>query len=78
MGKLRERMRQELAPAGYAPDTQDHDLGAARRFVRRFRLPPEPMGQEPLHTHVARSWARAAWGFVQPAFAHGSGEQERA
>jgi len=53
MGKIRDRMRQDLALAGYAPGTRDHYLGAAARFVRRFRLPPEQMGQEHLRTHVA-------------------------
>lgn len=53
MGKIRERMKQDLALAGYAPGTQDHYLGAAARFVKRFMLPPEQMGQEHLRTHVA-------------------------
>jgi len=53
MGKIRDRMRQDLALAGYAPGTQDHYLGAAARFVRRFKLPPEQMGQEHLRAHVA-------------------------
>jgi hypothetical protein len=33
MGKIRDRMRQDLALAGYAPGTQDHYLGAAAKFV---------------------------------------------
>lgn len=39
--------------AGYAPGTQKHYLGAAVRFVRRFLLSPDQMGQEHLRTHVA-------------------------
>jgi len=42
-----------LAMAGYAPGTQQLYLRAAFRFVRRFMLPPEKMGQEHLRTHVA-------------------------
>jgi hypothetical protein len=53
MGKIRDRMRQDLAPAGYAPGTRDHYLGAAARLVKRFMLSPEQMGQEHLRTHVA-------------------------
>ncbi len=53
MGKIRERMEQDLKMAGYAPGTQEHYLGAAVRLVRRFMLPPEQMGQEHLRTHVA-------------------------
>jgi integrase/recombinase XerD len=53
MGKIRDRMQQDLALAGYAPGTQAHYLGAAVRFVRRFMLSPEQMGQEHLRTYVA-------------------------
>lgn len=53
MGKTRERMQQDLAMAGYAAGTQEHYLGAAVRFVRRFMVPPEQMDQEHLRRHVA-------------------------
>lgn len=53
MGLIRDRMRQDLAMAGYAPGTQTHYLEAAARFVRRFMLPPGQMGQEHLRQHVA-------------------------
>ncbi|WP_437667174.1 hypothetical protein [Sorangium sp. So ce1182] len=53
MGKIRERMRRDLTLAGYAPSMQDHCLGAAARFVRRFRPPPAQMGQEHLRTRVS-------------------------
>ena len=53
MGTTRDRMRQDLAMAGYALGTQQHYLGAAVRFVKRFMRPPEQMGQEHLRTHVA-------------------------
>ena len=53
MGVLRDRMRQDLALAGYALGTQVHYLGAAIRFVRRFMLSPDCMGQEHLRAHVA-------------------------
>lgn len=53
MGKTRDRMQQDLAMAGYAPGTREQYLGAAVRFVKRFKLPPEQMGQEHLRTHVA-------------------------
>jgi integrase/recombinase XerD len=46
-------MRQDLAMAGYAAGTQQHYLAAAIRFVRRFMLAPDQMGQEHLRTHVA-------------------------
>jgi len=52
VGKIRDRMVQDLAMAGYAPGTQAQYLGAAVRFVKRFRLPPEEMGQEQLRIHV--------------------------
>lgn len=58
MGVLRDRMRQDLALAGYALGTQEHYLGAAVRFVRRFMLSPDQMGQEHLRTHVAELGAR--------------------
>ena len=53
MGKIRDRMVQDLAMAGYAPGTQTRYLKAAVRFVKRFRLSPEQMGQEQLRLHVA-------------------------
>ena len=53
MGRTRNRMQQDLAMAGYAPGTQEHYLGAAVRYVRRFMLPPEEMGQPHLRAHVA-------------------------
>src|SRR5262249_55669634 len=53
MGTTRDRMRQDLAMAGYAPGTQRQYLGAAVRFVKRFMLAAEQMGQEHLRTHVA-------------------------
>lgn len=53
MGKIRERMKQDLAMAGYAPGTREHYLRAAARFVRRFMRSPEEMGQEQLRVHVA-------------------------
>jgi integrase/recombinase XerD len=53
MGKIRERMQQDLAMAGYAPGTQQQYLWAAARFVRRFMRSPEQLGQEELRVHVA-------------------------
>jgi site-specific recombinase XerD len=53
MGKTRERMRQDLAMAGYSPGTQLQYLRAALRFVRRFMRPAESMGQEELRAYVA-------------------------
>jgi len=53
MGKIRDRMKHDLALAGYAPGTQDHYLGAATRFVKRFMLPPDQLGQDHLRQHVA-------------------------
>ena len=53
MGTIRDRMQQDLTLAGYAPGTQKHYLGAAKRFVQRFGLSPEQMGQEELRSHVA-------------------------
>ena len=44
MGTIRDRMKQDLALAGYAPGTQDHYLGAAARFVK---------GRYPRWTHHA-------------------------
>ena len=53
MGTIRDRMKQDLALAGYAPGTQDHYLGAAARFVKRFMLPPPRLGQDHLRAHIA-------------------------
>ena len=53
MGTIRDRMKHDLALAGYAPGTQDHYLGAAARFVKRFMLPPGRLGQDHLRTHIA-------------------------
>jgi integrase/recombinase XerD len=53
MGKIRDRMEQDLAMAGFVPGTRKHYLAAASRFVRRFMLPPEHLGQDHLRTHVA-------------------------
>ena len=53
MGTTRDRMKHDLALAGYAPGTQDYYLGAAARFVKRFMLPPEQLGQDHLRAHLA-------------------------
>jgi len=53
MGIIRDRMRQDLAMAGYAAGTQKHYLDAAVKFVKRFMEPPGEMGQEQLRVHVA-------------------------
>jgi integrase/recombinase XerD len=52
MGKIRDRMQQDLQLAGYVPNTRAHYLGAVARFVRRFMRSPEQMGQEELRTHL--------------------------
>ena len=64
MGKIRDRMAQDLVMASYAPGTQTQYLSAASRFVRRFKRSPELMGQEELRTHVAELGASgigASW-----------------
>jgi site-specific recombinase XerD len=53
VGKIRDRMQQDLAMAGFALDTQKRYLRAAVGFVKRFMLPPEEMGQDHLRIHVA-------------------------
>lgn len=53
MGKIRDRMTQDLALAGYAKGTQQQYLASAVRFVKRFRRSPEQLGQEELRLHVA-------------------------
>jgi hypothetical protein len=44
MGKIRDRMQQDLQLAGYVPNTRAHYVGAVARFVRRFMRSPEQMG----------------------------------
>ena len=60
MGTIRDRMKQDLALAGYVPGTQDHYLGAAARFVKRFMLPPGRLGQDHLRAHIAEIGASVA------------------
>jgi len=52
MGKIRDRMKQDMEMAGYARSTQLNYLQAAARFVRRFMRSPEEMGQEELRAHI--------------------------
>jgi len=53
MGKIRDRMTQDLERGGYAPGTRQQYLATAVRFVKRFMCSPEQMGQEELRTFVA-------------------------
>jgi site-specific recombinase XerD len=53
MGKIRDRMTQDLELAGYAKGTRQQYLATAVRFVTRFMRSPEQMGQEELRTFVA-------------------------
>jgi site-specific recombinase XerD len=53
MGKIRDRMVQDLEMAGYAKGTKQQYLGTATRFVKRFMRPPEQLGQDELRTFVA-------------------------
>jgi len=53
MGKMRERMEQDLGLAGYAKGTKQQYVNSAVRFVKRFGLSPQALGQEELRTHVA-------------------------
>ena len=53
MGKIRDRMTQDLELAGYAKGTQKHYLASAVKFVKRFGRSPEELGQEELRLHVA-------------------------
>jgi integrase/recombinase XerD len=46
MGKLHDRMRQDLILKAYSHHTQDSYLRCARAFVRHFMRSPEEMGEE--------------------------------
>lgn len=52
MGKIADRMRQDLEMAGLAEGTRHRYLTDAREFVRFFGRSPEQMGQEELRTYV--------------------------
>jgi len=53
MGKIRDRMTQDLEMGGYAVGTRQQYLATVVRFVKRFGCGPEEMGQEELRTFVA-------------------------
>lgn len=58
MGKMRERMRQDLVLGGYSKATQKQYLGAVYRLARRFMRPPEQLDQDHLRQYVAEVGAR--------------------
>lgn len=58
MGKMRERMLQDLVLGGYSKATQKQYLGAVYRLARRFMQPPEQLGQDHLRQYVAEVGSR--------------------
>jgi integrase/recombinase XerD len=46
MGKLREKMTEDLLLRRYAPSTRERYLSCARAFVAYHRRPPEQMGEQ--------------------------------
>src|SRR5208282_580557 len=46
MGKLHDRMREDLILKGYSPPTQNGYLRCARTFARHFMRSPEKMGEQ--------------------------------
>ena len=58
MGKMRERMRGDLVLGGYSAATQKQYLGAVYRLARRFKRPPEQLGQDELRQYVAEEGSR--------------------
>jgi integrase/recombinase XerD len=45
MGKLRDRMREDLILKAYSPHTQDGYLRCVRQFAKHYMRPPEEMGE---------------------------------
>ena len=52
MGLIGDRMRQDLALAGYAPTTRRMYWSDARALVARFRRPPTESGRVELRQYV--------------------------
>ena len=52
MGKLRDRMQQDLTLRGLRPSTHDAYLRQARFFIAHFRLPVSELGTEHVRTWV--------------------------
>ena len=63
MGKLRQRMEQDMQVRGFSPHTQQCYLGRAKEFVGYFMRPPNELGLDEIHRyqlHLARE-RRVSW-----------------
>jgi integrase/recombinase XerD len=57
MGKLRDRMREDLILKAYSPHTQDGYLRCVRQFAKHYMRPPEEMGEREIRDflfHLAK------------------------
>jgi len=54
MGKLKDRMRDDLRLRNYAPGTVDTYLSYAKRFVARFMKPPEEITRDESRAYLLR------------------------
>jgi integrase/recombinase XerD len=52
MGQLQERMRADLALAGYSPATCAQYLRSARQYTKHFMRPPEEMGEDEVRAYL--------------------------
>src|SRR5271167_2774588 len=66
MGKLHDRMQEDLLLKAYSPHTQRAYLGCARHFARHYLRSPEKMGEQEirgflLHLVRDRQASRPRW-----------------
>jgi integrase/recombinase XerD len=52
MGKIGDRMKQDLAMAGFAPGTQRGYFWAAKKFAAHYMRSPEELGHEEVRAYV--------------------------
>jgi integrase/recombinase XerD len=52
MGEIRDRMREDLVLAGFAPSTQRMYLQCARRFAEHFHRSPAEMGEREVREYL--------------------------
>ncbi|MGO9020358.1 MAG: site-specific tyrosine recombinase/integron integrase [Syntrophobacteraceae bacterium] len=65
MGKLHDRMREDLVLKGYSHNTQDGYLRCARTFTRHFMRSPEDMGEQEIREFLFHLAKRKVSPFTQ-------------
>ena len=51
MGKLKEKMKNDMKIRGYSPETQEAYIGCMKNFVKFYMKSPERLGLEHIYKY---------------------------